>query len=329
MSPSKTNSTVSLTINTCVTDVPFLEKTLRHIFRSLDYPFKERLIVVDTSLPKGHFQARRRGELSDLQILLNRMCTEGLIDRVEEIRWEEVQQKQVYRKYFGHEDIDARCMWGTAVYQYLFALEQCSGDYILHLDSDMLFYCKSGGTWINASIALMGSDESVMFTALAHPPRAQSVREFISGKPTNLPQSPRWSFSQDVSTRCFLCNRKRLEQTLLPFSQAKPGERLEESMTHTLKRKGYTRGSFFDLNNWAIHPKPHNDNFIKHLDNLIWAVEHNVFPFRRRGRYPWDLYTYKGDMLNWRGAIWRTKAFGKMRFAKKQSMSNELVKKCA
>lgn len=304
MLPSKkTNHTVSLTLNTCLTDVHFLEKTLRHILRSLNYSFKERLIAVDTSLPKGHFSKRQRGDFSDLQTVLDRMLTEGLIDRVDEVRWEEEQQKQIYQKYFGQEDISARCLSGTAVYQYLFALAQCSGDYILHVDSDMLFYCGSENSWIDEGIALMESDKRVMFTALAHPPRAESLREFLTGKPVNLLQESIWGFCQDVSTRFFLCKRERLEQMLLPLAQEKPGERLEKSLTYTLKQKGYTRGSLFDMNRWALHPKPHNDNFIKHLDDLIWAVEHNVFPFRRQGRYPWDIYTYNRHIFYWLGII--------------------------
>ena len=82
----------------------------------------------------------------------------------------------------------------------------------------------------------------------------------------------------------------------LPLIQEKPGEPLENSLTHTFKERGYERWNLTGYNYWAIHPWRHDENYIHYLDELIWAVEHNVYPFRRSG-YQWDMRT-EGELIN-------------------------------
>lgn len=47
---------------------------------------------------------------------------------------------------------------------------------------------------------------------------------------------------------------------------------------------------------WAIHPWKHDENYVKYLPELIWAVENNVYPFVRSG-YQWDMRT-DGKLIN-------------------------------
>ncbi|MBE9206654.1 hypothetical protein IQ244_09030 [Nostoc sp. LEGE 06077] len=131
--------TVSFTTNACVTDNPFMEKTLRSMLRSLNYPFHEKLVALDIGKPAGKYLERQTGQIEELRTKLDQLRTEGIINRVDEVPWDEAIQRSVLKKYFGRDDIEVKDFDGAPIYQYFFALEQCTGDYILHVDSDVLF----------------------------------------------------------------------------------------------------------------------------------------------------------------------------------------------
>lgn len=302
------NYTVSFTVNVCLTDIAFVEKTVSHILHSLNYPFMERLVAVDTSQPTGGFTSRSRGDTTQLYAILDRLLQKRIIDRIDEIPWDANHQQAIFHKYFHQNEVDARCISGTAVYQYLFALEQCRSDYVLHVDSDMLFHCHPQRSWIDQGVQLMQANSKVVIATPSHPPRAENLSEFIIGKPLQKKPNSLWHVAEGVSSRYFLWDRQRIEEHILPLIQNKPSERLEETLTHTLKTRGYFRYSMNTLDTWVIHPKPHNENFINHLDDLIWGVENGIYPFRRGGRHAWDLSTYNRYIYPWVRKIRRARA---------------------
>ncbi len=295
--------TVSFTVNTCVTDVPFLEKTLRHVFRSLDFPFSERLVAYDPGNPMGKYDSRRRGDPGELLAILDRLMADGLIDRVDTIPWDEESQAAILKKYFGRDDIALKDFSGAPIYQYLYALDQCTGDYVFHMDSDMLFHTTPGESWIAAGIELMQHESHVVFaTCRGGPPQARNWLERVLKRPLGRKPIKGWAKADTVSTRYFLMDRKRFMDRVLPIVQARSGEPLEDSLTHTLRLRGLERWTTTGLENWSIHPWKHDDNYIAYLDDLIWAVEQGVYPFVRTG-YRWDMRTEGKHIREWLDAI--------------------------
>lgn len=295
--------TVSFTVNTCITDVPFLEKTLRHVFRSLKFPFSERLIAYDPGNPMGKYDTRRRGDPNELLAILDRLLSEHLIDRVDTIPWDEKSQAAILKKYFGHDDIALKDFSGAPIYQYLYALDQCECDYIFHMDSDMLFHCKPGESWIAEGIELMRREPQVVFTTCrGGPPQARNWLERRLGRPFGPKPSQGWAKADNVSTRYFLMDRRRFHDALLPIVQSRPTEPLEDSLSHTLRLRGLERWTTTGTETWSIHPWKHDDNYIANLDELIWAVEQGVYPFVRTG-YRWDMRTEGKLIQEWLDAI--------------------------
>ncbi|BAY17293.1 hypothetical protein NIES21_31290 [Anabaenopsis circularis NIES-21] len=299
---------VSFTVNACVVDTPFIDKILRSMMRSLDYPFCERLVALDPGKPSGKYLERQTGQIDELRTKLEQLRTEGVINRVDEIPWDENSQKSVLKKYFGREDIDVKDFDGAPIYQYLFALQQCTADYILHVDSDVLF-CQDAArkSWIDEGIEMLQANPSVVIaTCEGGPPQAQNFIEKLIGRPLKSKQQQLWNKARNVSTRYFLLDRQRLEKNVLPLVQKDTGEPLENSFTHTFKVKGFERWSM-STGTWAIHPVEHGDNFIQHLDDLIWAVENNVYPFKRGGRR-WNMHTDGDNIKPWLNAIHQAKS---------------------
>lgn len=296
-------ATVSFTVNTCITDTPFLEKTLRHVFRSLDYPFTERLIAYDPGNPMGKYYSRRRGDPEELMAIFDRLLSDGLIDRVDTIPWKEDHQTAILKKYFGRDDIDLKDFSGAPIYQYLYALDQCTGDYVFHMDSDMLFHTTPGESWITEGIKLMQHEPRVVFTTCrGGPPQARNWLERLLRRPLGPKPAKGWTKADSLSTRYFLMDRKRFHDGLLPIVQSRTTEPLEDSLTYTMRLRGLERWTTTGTENWSIHPWKHDDNYIAHLDELIWAVEQGIYPYVRVG-YRWDMRT-EGEHINeWLSAL--------------------------
>lgn len=295
--------TVSFTVNTCITDVPFLEQTLRHVFRSLDFPFSERLIAYDPGNPMGKYDSRRRGDPADLLAIFDRLMADGLIDRVDTIPWDEESQAAILKIYFGRDDIALKDFSGAPIYQYLYALDQCTGDYVFHMDSDMLFHTVPGESWITQGVAVMRREDKVAFTTCrGGPPQANNWLERLLGRPLGRSPAVGWTKADTLSTRYFLMDRRRFHDALLPIVQSRPTEPLEDSLSHTLRLRGLERWTTTGAETWSIHPWKHDDNYVAHLDDLIWAVEQGVYPFARTGRR-WDMRTEGEHIKEWLGAI--------------------------
>ena len=289
---------VSFTVNVCNADVPFLDQTLRHMLRALNFPFRERLLAYDPGRQEGKYAKRRQGNRAQMEAILDRLLGEGIVDRVDVVPWDEAEQQRILQRHFGHAAIDLKDFSGAPIYQYLWAVDRCQGAAIFHADSDMLFYSASERSWIYDALDLFRREPAVvMATPHGGPPHARNwIERLLNRSFEYRPRNP-WHQADTVSTRYFLMQRERFEQAL-PLVQAKVGEPLENTLTHSFRGRGLQRWSLNGYAHWAIHPWKHDDNFIRYLDDLIWAVEHNVYPFRRTG-YRWDMRTEGPHIAEW------------------------------
>lgn len=288
----------SFTVNVCNTDAPFLEPTLRHMLKVLNYPFDEVLVAYDPGKQEGKYLDRIQGEASDIERILERLLGERLIDRVDVVPWGEAEQKRILGKYFGSSDVDLKDFSGAPIYQYLYALDRCDGRYIFHTDSDMLFHRKGNGSWIRDGIDLLQEEPKVIVTVpRGGPPIARNWRERLTGRSFEEVLEEKWRRVDFTSTRYFLLDAEKLEKCL-PLIQVKPGEPLENTLTHTFAVKGYEKWALTSYTYWAIHPWQHDENYIRYLPDLIWAVENDVYPFRRTG-FQWDMRTEGRNINEW------------------------------
>lgn len=289
---------VSFSVNVCNSDAPFLEPTLRHMMRALNYPFSERLVAYDPGRQEGKYTERIQGSQQQIEAILRRLLDDHVIDRVDVIPWTDAEQARIQLQYFGSSQIDLKDFTGAPIYQYLYALDRCTGDYIFHADSDMLFQRTGETSWIEDGISLMQQQHQVIVTCpRAGPPQARNWFEKLTGRSFEpVPNAP-WRRVDFTSTRYFLMHRGRFGECL-PLVQSKPGEPLENTLTHTFKLKGFEQWNLTTLDHWTIHPWRHDENYLRYLPDLIWAVEHNIYPFRRTG-FRWDMRTEGKHIHEW------------------------------
>lgn len=287
---------VSFTVNVCNADAPFLEATLRHMIHALNYPFSERLVVYDPGRQEGKYAQRIQGDRNTIEAILQRLLDDKVIDRVDVIPWTEGEQQRILRTYFGSDGIDLKDFSGAPIYQYLYALDRCQGNYVFHADSDMLFHRAGTDSWIAEGIALMQQEPRVVVTCpRAGPPQARNWLEKLTGRSFEPAPREKWHRVDFTSTRYFLMDMARF-RSCLPLVQAKAGEPLENSLTHTFKLQGFEQWNLTTLDHWTIHPWRHDENYVRHLDDLIWAVEKGIYPFKRTG-HRWDMRT-EGEHIN-------------------------------
>ncbi|MFZ1547290.1 MAG: glycosyltransferase family 2 protein, partial [Candidatus Nitrotoga sp.] len=233
----------------------------------------------------------------EIESILQRLLNDGVIDRVDVIPWTSEEQNRILTKYFGSQQIDLKDFSGAPIYQYLYALDQCTSDYVFHTDSDMLFHRSGNGSWITYGLELLEKEPRVIVTTpCGGPPQARNWFERLTGHSFEPKlKTHQWGYATFTSTRYFLMDIAKF-RACIPLIQVKAGEPLENSLTHTMKEKGYERWSLSGYTYWAIHPWRHDENYIRYLDDLIWAVENNIYPFRRTG-YQWDMRT-EGRLIN-------------------------------
>ena len=178
--------------------------------RSLDYPFMERLVALDPGAPRGKYEKRGQGDLSELRSILSNLLDDGVIDRVIEIPTSKANKNNLLNKYFGKTEIELKDFDGAPIYQYLYAMDLCQGDYVLHVDSDMLFYSGTGASWIEKAIACMQTNPQVIFTTpRGGPPQAKSWLEQLIGIPLRQSSPVEWHKATFISTRYFLMDKTR------------------------------------------------------------------------------------------------------------------------
>ena len=302
---SHTPPAVSFTVNACNSDAPYLEATLRHMMRQLDFPFIERIVTYDPGRQEGKYAERIQGTQNAVEQILDRLLADGVIDRVDVVPWTDAEQQRILSRYFGDARVDLKDFSGAPIYQYLYAMDACKGDYIFHVDSDMLFYRSPGAaSWIHTGLDLLRREPRVIVaTPQGGPPQARNWLERLTGH--SFERAPRedWHHAAFTSTRYFLMDVARFH-ACLPLEQSKPGEPLENSLSHTFTRKGYQRWSMNGHTHWAIHPWKHDANYVQHLDDLIWAVENNFYPFVRTG-FKWDMRTEGKHIEEWLAVLRR------------------------
>jgi len=289
---------VSFTINVCNADAPYLEQTLRHMMRQLNFPFYERIATYDPGRQEGKYAERIQGTQNEVEHILQTLLADNIIDRVDVVPWTETEQSRILGKYFGDRAIGLKDFSGAPIYQYLYALDACNSPYVFHVDSDMLFHRSGAGSWIHEGIEWLRSEPTaVVVTPQGGPPQARNWLERLAHRSFQRQPKSQWHQAMFTSTRYFLMDVERF-RACLPLEQKAAGEPLENSLSYTFAKKGYCRWSMNGYKHWAIHPWKHDENYLRYLDDLIWAVENNVYPFVRTG-FQWDMRTEGALIDEW------------------------------
>ncbi|MCG6138038.1 MAG: hypothetical protein MET45_25975 [Nostoc sp. LLA-1] len=300
----------SLWIFVARTDTSFLLHTIPHLVKMNNFPFEERVLVVDTAPLMGHTVNRPFiGTMQELRECTEKLLQAGIVDRIVDINYDPSYHDRMYLKHFGQPIRFTHNYKGYPILGSIFKIEECKSDYILHFDSDMLLYQKSNYSWIEEGIKLMQENPQMMFVRpLPGPPTEDMKSHQMSIEGKKIDQ---FNIYKAFGSRAYLINCQRFDQLLplpiiwrpynLKLINSLPGqlqtflsnmtgkgklESWEVLVSRKLKQTDYYRANLTNPNAWTLHPKDRNsEDFMQALPRIIARIEAGDYPPQQAGYY--------------------------------------------
>lgn len=313
---------VTLEITLAPPDLRHAEHILPHQLRMWAGQVREILCVVDLRpVPGLPDPMWRKGGLELLDLVAG-CCSPHSHARHMTVDYGVVPARAVSSMFFRGRPIPAKTSRGGPFYAYFFGLHAAEHDYILHLDSDMLF---GGGsqTWVTEAVTLLRGRPDVLVTQPLPGPPTASGRVFAVGATPEPHPFPAFRF-QTFTTRYFLLDRRRfldrigglkvrrhppirrrvglhewlrglptlaLRDKFRPLTLSTPPFELPERLLgEAMTRAGLYRVDFLgrEPGMWSLHPRERPERFYEALPRLIQRIERDDVADPQRGHYDLD-----------------------------------------
>ena len=281
---------VSLMVKASRLDAPHLDTMIRHMASQARYPFAHKAIVVDRQpVLSGKSGSRSGPSNRQLDRILQKLLSDGIVDRVLDVDMAAKQVKRIMGLYFTDESPEAptHSCSGGSIYAPLFGLEAMPTDHILQLDADIFFHSGSE-SWVRQALGFLARDPQ-LWLMMTHPgppagPPGKSLGRLNAGCARWDRQFGIWRF-RHATSRYFLCDRRKLQGRLRPVSRRGGCAPLEQCISEALKRCQAFRGTLGDLQSWHLHAWHHPDPFPQWAPLLAKAVEAGKYPALQRGEH--------------------------------------------
>ncbi len=303
---------VSAMIKATVLDAPYLEVMARHMLAQARFPFAERVLVIDRPASfAGKYRSRPRADEAELDRIVERLRTDGVIDRTLEVDTEAGRVRAVLERYFGGEAsrVPTHAATGGPIYPTLFGLESMASDHVLQYDADVFFHAGEG-SWVSRALEVMARDRD-LWLMMTHPgPPAGPPGSSLGRRNARIaewdPELEVWRF-RTATTRYFLCDRRRLHGRLQLHPRSGRTAPLEVLIGHALRRHGAFRGALGGLESWHLHAWHHGDPFPQWAAALAELIATGRYPDLQRGEYDLRLDRL-GHRRAWAGLLPRAGA---------------------
>lgn len=132
------DSKVSLLIKTCPQDIQTIESNVKHIVKQLSSPnpFFEVVVAIDPKECEFLREYYSDGTLNSLLEIMKKLVAEKVIDKY--IVFDSVFTQEINQRWFGLSCKYSHTENLIPIAPQLYAFEQCHGDYILQMDSDVM-----------------------------------------------------------------------------------------------------------------------------------------------------------------------------------------------
>lgn len=296
-----TQPSCTLSINVAVPDTPFLEFTVPHLVKSCNYPFRERMLIVDTAPLDARYRKDPTAATPEQLLQVCKKLKDGnVIDNVRLVDYSRKTRQKILMKHLGKSAWETHDFRGAPIYPYLYAYEVADSDYFLHFDSDMLFHQDEGENWVHEGIRILRENDDVLsVTQLPGPPtRSGELKQ--RGVHYKLDERGFYAFKEFTSRR-FLFDRRRFDSVLpldpvhihtswkrrlrYKITRKSTMERWEYLVSLRLQSSKFIRADTPSPRAWTLHPLVRGREFIEELPNIIQRIEKGDFPEEQRGDY--------------------------------------------
>lgn len=318
----------ALQINLHPLDVRHAVHTLPHQLDVWGDQVDRIVFTVDTRQSKsgrysGQAYEESRGRLF---ALLEAIALKSPKAEISEVDYSPAALKAVRQRYFSTSSVyPEKAFDGGPFHAYFHGLLKADADYVVHMDSDMLF---GGGSqvWLDEAIGWLKTTPDALFAGpLPGPPRADGTLADLhdgfpglSGirPPARLDAAyPAYRF-HTVSTRIFVLDQNRFAASIGALDLVRPNLKrrirarvfrqspltmpAEEIISAAMLRKGLSRIDFLGSGAglYSLHPPYRTETFYRELPHLIARIVAGTIPDAQRGEYD-----VNSSMFDWTEAL--------------------------
>lgn len=295
------NTDCTLAILVARTDVNFMLQTIPHLVRTCRFPFKQRLLFVDTAPLGQEYQTRPGvGTMNDLYACCQQLKGDGTIDKVIDIPYKQEYRRKAYQKHFSDRIRHTHDYRGYPIWGSILPLETVKTRYLVHFDSDMLLYQNPNYSWIEEGIKFLQKyPEIASILPLSGPPTQNGALMQQRLEQEDFIRDARGFYSfKTFTSRVFLIDIQKFEQLLPLKFQLSLRARIkgcwskksylppwEEMVGDSLKQESYVRADIDSPYAWTLHPNSRGSQFIQALPSLIQKIESGQYPDEQAGFY--------------------------------------------
>lgn len=314
---------ITLQINLSPGDIPYAEVLVPALVGAHPRSVEERLAIVDCCRPQRTqlVDPEMRFQEPEFSRRVERICAiaedlrkSGYFDRIVYLRRGSPLFATLARKYLRGLIRETHDCWACALMAYLAAFETPTTRYVLHYDADILLHQEPGFDWSTVARDLMDEHPRALMATprVSPPPRDAANGTDIPSQHNSggilLGSEPAFWRVLWFSTRCFLLDRRKLEEFLPLLRGRFLGETLlrkwlkrsyppspETMLFRSAGEAGAWRMDLRTPRAWLLHPLDKSSRFLNLMPRLLEAVQKGYLPDEQRGwedlRLPaWETY---------------------------------------
>jgi hypothetical protein len=300
---------ITLQINLAPTDLPHLTYTLPHQLKQFGGQVDEVVLTLDLHRSRGRFSTAWQERVPGFLDFVSTQAAANPKIRVHEVDYSSDAVATVSKQFFGGQLIPPKDWNGGPFYSYFSGFANARHDYILHLDSDMMFGGGAQGWIAEATNIIDASPDVLVCNPHPGPPTPDGTL-----RNQTLPREPHTSVAfraSHINSRVAFFDRRRLIARLAPLPLLQPPlyRRLqatlegnypymlpEDILSVAAQKAGLCRIDFLgeQPGMWSVHPPYRNAAFYERLSSLIDDIEQGNVPDDQLG-----VYDITDSMVDW------------------------------
>ena len=294
---------------TARSDCAFIDYTLPPLLSMCKRGECSVSVVIDTRKATGVLgNSLRQSKISELNQKIEALQKQSHFNIIE-TAYNTKRIKQANKLQFGHGFSETHCFRGYPIYGSFKQFLETDSKYVLHLDSDMIFYEANGFSWIKEGVRIMEENPDILCVLPKGGPPTndgslnQGTTSYQTDKNRGL------YLFKNFTSRHYLIHRERF-LSLLPLkplwlSWREPiksrgfgnGKMLcwETMVENVLENSNMWRGDLMTDQAWSLHPGDRSELFLSLLPSIIKKVQIGLYPPTQAGYFDlmveaWDSF---------------------------------------
>ena len=290
---------VSTSIFCSRSDIKFIENTLPYLIKLLEKVDVKITLVLDTREPSGVLgNSLAQSSLHDIKSMIE--CLQSKLKFELQITSYDSRSIRSQNKFsLGRAYSETHCFRGYPFFGSFSQFIDTEAKYILHSDSDMIFYEEPTFSWIKQGIKIMEENEDILCVLPRGGPPTKDGSLHQGSTPYKVDEKRGLYLFKNFTSRHYLIHRERF-LSLLPLkplwlSWREPiksrlfgnGKMLcwEAMVEHALQKSDMWRADLMTDKAWSLHPGDRSEEFYQLLPQVIDSVNRNEFPEEQRGHF--------------------------------------------